>query len=703
MTTLQTITVKEFLDSIHGSDALIYFNVGNLTWKNKPQTFSEAEPKLKMLNSKKNKDICYIVNSGGTTDSAITQINAAFADWDCGRDNYGNYFAIDIVKQLKQEFLPKIMNLELSPNFIVETRNGYQTYWLLNPGTTNEQFIDIQKRIAYYFKSDPSVCNPARVMRLPDFYWLKPHKNCDPYLVSVSSYYIFKYNINSLFKFFPSITESVQSNFSNQQQDNKNSSDRKGAQINTLLKNNNNKVNTCDIYLGSFLQKEQEPILLSSSVIDTLKKQNLIEYMNKEYKTGFQGEITYEKSLTVKCPFHEDETPSASIFIDKDSGYYKFCCHSSQCKFSGSIIDVVMKKNNIGISGAVELLIKYYNIKEDDTWITEHKEMLLRNIKIIENLFEIEEQYPHLYRVLHRVKNDLLSKLVYVQENIKLRTSSNHNIIIASLSKFHHLASGLKNDGRIGRQDERIDRYCFLGLMRKLHDDEIPKTIRANAYGKREKTASKFNNRGKSSNMKRTQFYSIPEYTPELLKKADNMARSLKEKGIRLKALSRDLILKTFGLEKAQELYPQIQTEKISKSGEIFMAQVETILLERLDSQGFCSVGYIIEVLLSRYDWKSITDRRVKKYIPALLVKHGLMELTANKELKKKLKIESKGYLKLIIKKEVVEQRKSYSPVVRTVDVFPTRSLINSVIRKGSMFKTIGLLTAQMMSQLSAA
>jgi hypothetical protein len=51
----------------------------------------------------------------------------------------------------------------------------------------------------------------------------------------------------------------------------------------------------------------------------------------------------------------------------------------------------------------------------------------------------------------------------------------------------------------------------------------------------------------------------------------------------------------------------------------------------------------------------------------------------------------------------ILEQPKSYSAVVRTVDVFPTRLLINSVIRKGSMFRTIGSLTAEVMSHLSAA
>ena len=47
-----------------------------------------------------------------------------------------------------------------------------------------------------------------------------------------------------------------------------------------------------------------------------------------------------------------------------------------------------------------------------------------------------------------------------------------------------------------------------------------------------------------------------------------------------------------------------------------------------------------------------MTDRRVKKYIPGLLMKHNLKELVVNKELKGKYSIESKGYPKIIVRKE---------------------------------------------------
>ena len=77
-----TNITEQFIEKIHGKDSLIYFNVGNVTWNTKPQTYSDAKDKLKWLNERKDKDICFIVNSGGSKDAQITGINACFID--CG-------------------------------------------------------------------------------------------------------------------------------------------------------------------------------------------------------------------------------------------------------------------------------------------------------------------------------------------------------------------------------------------------------------------------------------------------------------------------------------------------------------------------------------------------------------------------------------------------------------------------------------------
>ena len=59
----------------------------------------------------------------------------------------------------------------------------------------------------------------------------------------------------------------------------------------------------------------------------------------------------------------------------------------------------------------------------------------------------------------------------------------------------------------------------------------------------------------------------------------------------------------------------------------------------------------IEEEIFEQYDWKSVTGRRVRKYLPLLYLKHGLIEVIANNELKEKYGITSKGYPKIILKK----------------------------------------------------
>ncbi len=59
--------------------------------------------------------------------------------------------------------------------------------------------------------------------------------------------------------------------------------------------------------------------------------------------------------------------------------------------------------------------------------------------------------------------------------------------------------------------------------------------------------------------MPQVQFYAFPEYFPTLLQEADNTMKTLKECGVRMNAVSRDLIVEIFGEEKARLIYPQIK------------------------------------------------------------------------------------------------------------------------------------------------
>ena len=290
------ITTEEFLNYIHSQDAQIYFNVNNITWKNKPQTYAKAAHKLLNLNHQ-GLDICYIVNSGGSKDKDITGINAVFADIDVGKDYNNKYYSDDVALNKKAALYKQYFSLypdidisvfsfssiyltlsfdkdisqsSLCPTFIIETRNGFQVYWCLHPGATGEEFRCLQQRIAHCFNSDTSVKNPARVMRLPGYNWCKSGSGCNQFYVGVKYFDDVRYSHSYVLDSFPSLPKETSLATQNQDKD--------------RISTHNNipvyKDNTWNIIVGTYRQVPSKPVLLKNMkhVIDYITKQNPTEY-----------------------------------------------------------------------------------------------------------------------------------------------------------------------------------------------------------------------------------------------------------------------------------------------------------------------------------------------------------------------------------------------------------------------------------------
>ncbi|MDQ8735031.1 DNA-primase RepB domain-containing protein [Paenibacillus sp. LHD-38] len=80
---------------------------------------------------------------------------------------------------LKKEFIKKYRR-RIKDTMIIETKNGYHIYWVLQGGSINK-FVPIQKALAQKFSSDPMITNLSRVMRIPGFYHMKNPES--PYMV----------------------------------------------------------------------------------------------------------------------------------------------------------------------------------------------------------------------------------------------------------------------------------------------------------------------------------------------------------------------------------------------------------------------------------------------------------------------------------------------------------------------------------------
>ena len=92
------------------------------------------------------------------------------------------FWACDIDGGDKDKQLEKINKLVLRPSIIVESCNGFHCYWRAKDATI-ENYEKIERGIIKKLDADPAAKDPARLLRLPEFYHLKnPDK---PFLVKI--------------------------------------------------------------------------------------------------------------------------------------------------------------------------------------------------------------------------------------------------------------------------------------------------------------------------------------------------------------------------------------------------------------------------------------------------------------------------------------------------------------------------------------
>lgn len=135
-------------------------------------------------------DVYFYVN-GGRKLYAIKQFTCCFCDMDAGRDNDGKYFKPSVVMQKKKAFLKKINEFPVKPSWVVDTRNGYQCYWIFDDASRkivghNKTFWNgLQKKLVNYFGGDPRAIKPNQIYRVPYTWWRKEWEKKAPYFTSL--------------------------------------------------------------------------------------------------------------------------------------------------------------------------------------------------------------------------------------------------------------------------------------------------------------------------------------------------------------------------------------------------------------------------------------------------------------------------------------------------------------------------------------
>ena len=137
-----------------------------------------------------NSDVYFYIN-GGRKLYAINEFTCCFCDMDAGRDNEGKYFKPSVVMQKKRQFLNKINNFPVAPSWVVDTRNGYQCYWIFDDhsrklvGRNKTYWNGLQKKLVNYFGGDPRAIKANQIYRVPYTWWRKGWEGKAPYFTSI--------------------------------------------------------------------------------------------------------------------------------------------------------------------------------------------------------------------------------------------------------------------------------------------------------------------------------------------------------------------------------------------------------------------------------------------------------------------------------------------------------------------------------------
>ena len=137
-----------------------------------------------------NSDVYFYVN-GGRKLYAIKEFTCCFCDMDAGRDHEGKYFKPSVVMTKKKQFLKKINDFPVKPSWVVDTRNGYQCYWIFDDASrqmigSNKTFWNgLQKKLVNYFGGDPRAIKPNQIYRVPYTWWRKCWEKKAPYFTSL--------------------------------------------------------------------------------------------------------------------------------------------------------------------------------------------------------------------------------------------------------------------------------------------------------------------------------------------------------------------------------------------------------------------------------------------------------------------------------------------------------------------------------------
>ena len=328
----------------------------------------------------------------------------------------------------------------------------------------------------------------------------------------------------------------------------------------------------------------------------------------------------YDNTVSCILPDHEDNTPSAHIYYTDDGTpiYKCFGCGSAR-----TITTITEELANCTRREAIEFIKKVYNIElVQSDWTIEQKQLLIDCANYLDTT-DFKETFPELAKVIRIRKLHIQKMLIhftqYVNEDLQINGKP---LFFASYNTLMEVCD-VKKDNK-SSFTKSITLFTLLNMLDKVELNCIP----VEELNKAKHISAKYGFK------KLTNFYQFGEYGFKQFKDSERMAKVLIENNFSLKGLSREYVLRTFGIEVADKVYPQYRYE--NKKGTSIKSDKLTLKLSEKVLDTIKKKGYILE---KDVRGKGKIEVQWKKSIQEILDTYGLVKVKASKDIKEKYNI----------------------------------------------------------------
>lgn len=346
-----------------------------------------------------------------------------------------------------------------------------------------------------------------------------------------------------------------------------------------------------------------------------LKTINMAEMLGIEYNTFFDI-------------FHTETTPSASIFKLEGSDIYLYKCHSGNHAFIGDITRVASKLTGMPYLKMLNELIDLCSI---EIVVTEQIREIREQCDLFINLLvseDLKESYPAIHERFWRYKTPIVTLMTILKENIY--EDENGELRSLTWMSVRTLAKKI-----YGKESSYFTMTQLLNLLAltdwidKLDDTQIPEKLL-----KELKKSQGINQRQKRSNV-----WELLKLGDDFFQQLNLKCKEMKQQGFTMKGLSREYVIRTHGIEKADKLYPQDTDRVISKKSDEIVSFLTETALKQIEKKGYVIVNDLLAKGSKKFKSKGLTELKFKQSIAQMIDGYGLKKVRLSKALKEDLNI----------------------------------------------------------------